>query len=478
MRRTVLRLIVCLLIVLAVPLTLLGFAFSLPAQYDRTYLAALNDKLDRLETTDGKRIVLIGGSGAAFDVRSDLLEAELSDYSVVNFGLYAGLGTAVMLDLAEPYLHAGDIVVFLPEQSEQTLSTYFNAESLWQATDGASVPWASLSSAQRSAMLGAFPAFAGSKARLCFFDGKPLGDAIYARRSFNAYGDMACAGREQNVMANGYDPNMPISFDPALPSDDLIARLNAFAASCTQKGATLYFGFCPMNAAAISDAEQVHADAFMDALAARLDCPLLGTPSDAIWEAGWFFDTNFHLNAAGQIVYTARLAALLKAVTGDDSPVSIVLPAMPQGGTSPIYDGDDSDADCFLYEPFADGVCITGLSEKGKTREALTVPAQHGGLPVRSFAAATFADNKKLRTLTISRNVTSIPDDAFFGCSALERILLTNPTPRACSVGQHLLDGTSAALAVPASSYSAYATDYFWSPYAARIEPADCLRNT
>ena len=473
MRRTVLRLAVCLLIVLTVPLTLLWFAFGLPAQYDRTYLAVLNDKLDRLETADGRRIVLIGGSGAAFDVRSDLLETELSGYSVVNFGLYAGLGTAVMLDLAEPYIHAGDIVVFLPEQSEQTLSTYFSAEALWQALDGAAIPWLSLSPSQQRAMLGAFPAFAGGKARLYFFDGKPLGDAIYARRSFNAYGDIACAGRSHSTMSGGFDANMPISFDPALVEDALIQRVNAFAESCAQRGATLYYGFCPMNAAAITDAELARASAFADALAARLDCSLLGTPDDAILDAGWFFDTNFHLNEAGQIVYTARLASLLKAATSDASPVSIALPAMPQSGSAPVYDGDDSDADCFVYEPFADGLRITGLSEPGKTQQTLTIPAQYNGLPVRSFSVATFAENKTLRALTLSRNVTSIPDQAFSGCTALERIRLTNPTPSACSVGQHLLDGTDAMLAVPASAYSAYATDYFWSPYAARIEPAD-----
>ena len=53
MRRLILKFAVCLLIVLTVPLTLFGFAFALPAQYDRTYLAALNDKLDRLQTTEG-----------------------------------------------------------------------------------------------------------------------------------------------------------------------------------------------------------------------------------------------------------------------------------------------------------------------------------------------------------------------------------------------------------------------------------------
>ena len=473
MRRLILKFAVCLLIVLTVPLTLFGFAFALPAQYDRTYLAALNDKLDRLQTTEGKRIILIGGSGVAFDFRSDLLEEELTDYSVVNFGLYAGLGTAVMLDLAEPYLHAGDIVVFLPEQSEQTLSTYFNAEALWQATDGAKVPWKSLSPMERSAMLGAFPTFAGDKARMFFFETKPSGDMVYARRAFNSYGDIACAGRTQNTMPDGFDANMPIIFDPAMVEDALIERLNKFNDTCKEKGAALYYGFCPMNIGAISDAELTHADAFADALAAKLECPLLGTPADAILEAGWFFDTNFHLNEEGQIISTARLAGLLKTSTGNASPVSIALPAMPQAASAPIWTGDDSNADCFLYEPYADGLRITGLSQSGKGRETITVPAQLDGLPIRSFSAGTFSGNATLRILTLSRNLTSIPDNAFFGCNALERIIITSHTPSACSVGKHLLDGTSADLIVPVSSYSAYATDYFWSPYAARMEKGE-----
>ena len=150
-------------------------------------------------------------------------------------------------------------------------------------------------------------------------------------------------------------------------------------------------------------------------------------------DAGWFFDTNFHLNEAGQIVYTARLIEWLKAVTGDDSPVSIGLPIMPESGTGRIYEGDSSDTDCFLYEPYADGYMVTGLTEQGKQRESLTVPSLYNDLPVRSFRAAVFSENETLRSVTIGRNITWIPDEAFCGCSALEQIILNNPSPETCS---------------------------------------------
>lgn len=470
MGRFVPRIAACLLIVLAAPCTLLWFAFGLPAQYDRTYLAALNDKLDRLITTRERRIILVGGSGAAFDVRSDLLEAELPGFQAVNFGLYAGLGAAVMLDLAEPYLRAGDIVVFMPEQNEQTLSMYFNAQALWQAMDGCAIPWGSLSAAQRGAMIGAFPAFAGGKARLFFSGEKPMGEAVYARRSLNEYGDMACAGRAGNVMPGGFDVNMPISFDPSLPDAGLIARLNAFAAVCAQRGAALYYAFCPMNAAAVPEAERARAGAFADALARRLDCPLLGAPEDAVLDPAWFFDTNFHLNEAGQTAYTAKLARWLKDALGDPSPVAIEVPAMPEWAAAAVTrDGDDSDADCFLYEARAGIAWIVGLTDAGARREALTVPSMYHQMPVRGFDASVFAGSRILQTLIIGGNIASIPDDSFAGCTALKWIVLRNGRPETVSVGEGLLRGTNARVAVPQASFSAYAANYFWSPHAARL---------
>ena len=471
MRNEKKRIIACALILLLVPLLLLCFAFCLPAQYDETYTAALNDKLALLKETEGPRVIVVGGSGAAFDVRADLLEEELPGYSVINDGLYAGLGTAVMLDLAAPYIRSGDVVVFLPEQSAQTLSGYFNAELLWQALDGESIPWASLSGARRRAMIGAFPAFAGSKARLCFFAEKPAGDGVYARRYFDSHGDVVCAGRTQNTMPNGYDVNMPISFDLSLIDEELVAQLNAFSGMCADRGASLYFCFCPMNAAAIAEGEGSRADAFAQALAQRLDFPILGTPGDAILEAGWFFDTNFHLNEAGQLAYTARFAALLKDAFGDKTPVTISVPDLPALPAAALTNADETDAECYRFEARGDGLWIVGLTEEGLGREALTVPGASGGRPVLGFDASVFAGDAALKTLTIGTNIASIPDAAFDGCASLERILLQNPHPASVSVGAGLLEGTDALLFVPQEAYSAYCTSYFWSVHASRLRP-------
>lgn len=464
------RFILCACVACMVPALLLGFAFLLPAQFDRTYLAGLQDKLDLLEDTEGNRIVLIGGSGASFDIRSDLVETEFPDYSAVNFGLYAGLGTTVMLDLAGPYLHTGDIVVFLPEQNAQTLSTFFDAERLWQALDGDYARLRALPGSYYERMLGAFPAFAAQKARYCWDKNKPAGDAVYARSSFNAYGDIACAGRERNVMGYGFDPNMMIRFEEDLCSDAFFEKINGFSAACGKKGISFYYAFCPMNAAAVLPEQEENMERFQAFLEEKLNCPVINTAASAVMDAGWFFDTNFHLNEAGQIAYTAELCAALKKARNMTESVSIPVPEMPIAETIRRLDGDNRDADLFLYERAGEGYRIHGLTQAGKLREELILPSRYRGLPVIGFRADTFAFHDGIRQITVYSNIMLIEDGSFDGCVNLERIILKNEFPQTCSVGRDLLKGTNARIVVPQGAFSAYATNYFWAQHMERIE--------
>lgn len=469
MRTKLCRLAACLLVILAVPATLCGFAFALPAQYDQAYLAGLQDKWDALAAAPSPRIVIAGGSGAAFGVRCDLLEQELPGYSVVNFGLYAGLGTTVTLELIRPLLRSGDIVIFSPEQSAQTLSDFFHAPSMWQAADGRPELLSALDGRRWGPMAGAFPAFAGDKARLCRDGSAPAGEGVYARSSFNHYGDMDCPGREQNVMAGGFDPNMPISFDPALPSEDFFAAVNGFARWCGEHGVTLCYRFCPMNAAAIPDGGLSRLDGYANVLRERLDCPVLGDPAQAVLDAGWFFDTNFHLNASGAVANTAILAGELKAALDIPGPVSIPLPELPPLAGAGLTEGDNRDGGCFLYEDAGDGLRLIGLTTEGAGRESLTLPVSHGGMPVVSLAPAVFAGNARVREIVVQGNLRGLEDGSFEGCAALERLMLAQADPEKCAVGPGLLKGTDALVYVPPGRLSAYATNYFWAAHASRL---------
>ncbi len=469
MKKNILRVLACALVLLTIPAVLCVFAFALPTQYDHTFLGELKYKTDALKETPSKRIIIAGGSGAAFGVDSALMESLLPGYSVVNFGMYAGLGSTVMLDLAQPMLHKGDIVVFMPEQSEQTLSMYFNAESMWQAADGRFSLLSSLRKEDLSAMIGHFPSFAADKFNLWRSRETLMPDGVYSRAAFNEYGDVANVPREGNIMPGGADASMPIRFEEEMISSEFAAYVRAYAQGCAEGGVRFVYRFCPMNERALSEGAAEDADEYCAYLQNVLGCDVIGDIASSVMAAGWFYDTNFHLNDAGVTVNTVRMAQELAQYLGIEIDVAIDLPQMPDILSAEVLEGDNSDEAFFEYEVVGNDVRITGLTDEGKRQEKLTVPTAHRGMAVTSFAAETFAGNGVLRELRVQANIAHIDDGSFEGCTALEKIILGQDKPHSCTVGQDLLRGTDAVIHVPQHSLAAYASNYFWAPYAARL---------
>lgn len=79
-------------------------------QYSGGYNAALIDKVERLRSIDGPKIVLIGDSNLAFGIDSKKIEEAL-DMPVVNMGLHAGLGLAFHEEMAKLNVCKGDIYI-------------------------------------------------------------------------------------------------------------------------------------------------------------------------------------------------------------------------------------------------------------------------------------------------------------------------------------------------------------------------------
>ena len=460
------RLFGIMILLLILPAALLAAVFAVPDQYSRTYLAALKDKVTALEEAPSPRIVVIGGSGAAFDVDCEALGAQFPGYEVIDLGLYAGLGTTVMLEMALPDLRAGDVAVFMPETSAQTLSDFFDPLSMWQAAEGRYSLLMRLSPSRREAMAGAFPRYAARRLRSFLTGSVPDGEGIYARSSFTSRGDIVPDGREYNRMPGGWDVNAPLSFEKSRPADAFVERVNAFTEACERIGARVFFRFCPMNIEAFPPGEIEKADAFERSLRDLLRCEVIGSARRAVMDAGWFYDTNYHLNAAGALMNTFLLAEDLKAALGDPSPVTMALPGMPGAAASEKREGNDADRDMFLYAAEGDGLTVTGLTAEGLLREALTVPPE-----VIAFASDAFSGAVRLRTLTLQDGVRVIPDGAFSGCPALREIILLQFDPGKCTVGGGLLDGTDALVYVPADKYGSYCTDYFWAAHAPRLRP-------
>ena len=425
-KRTVRRIVAtALAVILAEQVFFLICGFGLPVQFGDTFMGELKSKYERLKETSGKRIVLVGGSGVAFDCDSALMDDFFPSYEIVNFGMYAGLGTKAVMDLSENSLHEGDIVILSPEQSEQTFSDYFNGEYMWQAADGAFGMLRDLKSENFEAMLGNFPRFALEKLNYVMKGQKPQTDSIYQKKSFNTYGDIELDTCRENILPNGYDVNQKVRFTEDVVQPEFMDYMNDWAKRLEKKGAVVWYRYCPVNKLSVEDMDDLAAyDVF---LRQKLDFPVIGNPENSLMEAEWFFDTNFHLNQPGKEVNTVQLIRDMKAMLGDDRAVTVELPEKPH-------------------------------------RTWGEVSAE-----TRIWTAKDSETYQGEETIVIPENVTQIEDYAFSNCAGLKQIVLEQKDPSKCIVGQHLLDGTGAEILVPQMSVDSYKRNYFWSVYAGRI---------
>lgn len=460
-------LMLCIMLLLFPALILTG-GFLLPPQYEETFLGELKDKCGRLEAAEGKKIVFVGGSSVAFGIDSRLVEQEFPGYEAVNFGMYAALGTKPMLDLSKNHIGQGDIVMIIPEQQSQTLSMYFDGESMWQALDGAFPLLREIPGENLGNLLGTLPYFSAEKWK-CFLTDTALSPAgIYRRDSFNEYGDLDSEMAASNIMQDLYDANMPVLFERDMIEEAFADYLNKYAKDLQQKGAAVWYHFCPMNALAVEDGADV--EGYYDALMEALDFDIAGNPKDCIMEAGWFYDTNFHLNSSGKTVYTKQLIKDMKAMLGDSSKTDIELPKLPEAeGEAGTENEDNSDRDFFLWEIVEGEPVFTGLTEEGKLQKELTVPCSLEGLTVHKINAALFSGNETIEKIILQSNITFIEDGAFAGCENLKELILLQEDPSKCLVGQGLLEGTDCRILVPSGRAGDYKLHYLWSVYSDRI---------
>lgn len=133
---------------------------------------------------------------------------------------------------------------------------------------------------------------------------------------------------------------------------------------------------------------------------------------------------------------------------------------------------------------------IIGLTAKGRTLVNINIPSTIDGYQVASIGSGAFQncdfvteliipetvsniENNVftgctgLSTLTIPRSVTSIGDGAFSGCAGLNSLILLTATPPAMGTGA--LEGTTAAVSVPAAGVDAYKAAEGWNTYSSSI---------
>ena len=478
-----------LLILFLVPFfTLAVIAFALPPVYDGTFVGELGDKYERLCSTDEPKIVFVGGSSLAFGLDSEMVKEEL-DLEPVNMGLYANLGTKIMLDLSSVNINQGDIIVIAPEMNSQTLSLYFNAETAMQAIDGKAEMLKSIGSDDYTSMVGELWNFSSKKLAYILSGELPQNTGAYKKEYFNQYGDNTF-DRPYNVMSTvqksitldfRYDKTDGVTTEYEL----FIDYLNDYIDGVSELGATVYFSFSPMNSAAMSDYNtKENILEFSGNLARSLHCKVISNINDYIMDEGYFFDSEFHLNNSGVVVRTVKLIDDIKREIGrtDVTMKQTDLPTPPGYKPQDFSDGEVENL-YFILEGSQNGAgqdvwFIKGLNEEGKKQLMLTIPNFTEGRPVVGISPYAFADSQ-VRAITLGDNVSYIESNAISGATNLQALYVDRTDPGAISVpnsfteGGLFTDGSAPKLKIylPAEAIEVYKGDYFWSDYSQYFAP-------
>ena len=440
---------VCALTLLSLPVTLVSVGFGMPSVFSETYYGELSTMYSKLKSQTYNKIVVLGNSAVAFGVRSDLLQSELPDYVVTNFGLYGAVGTKAMIDLSRNEIKSGDIVVLTIEPYQQTSSLYFSGKEMWRAADSDMSMLSSIPYDHGSYMVGSFPSYVAEKIKYSSADEKPMNTGAYSASAFLGHNgeklDYVTYDRPYNVMSGGYDSaNLPVIGKEVFGAG-FIDYLNEYASFVKGKGASIFYGFCPVNALSVGENAEQKADELYDFLATNLKFPILGHPDKYFLDYRFFYDNNVHMNSAGMYHFTDLLAEDLKFALGKKPVTNIELPEAPEIPPESVTEEDNSDLDKFDFE-IVEGATekyarITKLNEEGKKAAELTIPSTYEGYPVREFDPTTFQNDTVISRITLPSNIHVIYNESFAGAIRLSALYFRHDSILGINVGTDFLEG-------------------------------------
>ena len=289
--------ILIILAVIIVPVFGFGLLKVCP-QYNNEYTAAMNDKVGKLYSTDGRKIVLVGNSNVAFGFRSDMIEAAFG-IPVVNTGLHGAIGNPFAEQVCKLNPHEGDIYIvchtsFDDRDSISGLETWYTIENNFAL-------WKLIRIKDIDTMVKAFPSYLAKCYKLWFtHEGNLASPGHYTRSAFNEYGDMAVPRIERVTEFSSGDIYIPPITDAETK------RLNKLAKYLEKRGAKLVMAAYPIVNIDSTPSDESY-DELTEDLRNAYDFPVISDYKNYKMDQDLFFDTVYHLNDEGVIVRTEKL---------------------------------------------------------------------------------------------------------------------------------------------------------------------------
>ncbi len=306
-------------------------ALIISAQRMPTYQSGRNGtysvKFEWMMTAPGNRIVVMSGSNSAYGVNAPMLEKLLAakglNYSVINYGQNASCCQAVFIEACSKFMHEGDILLVAPEMNKRQYGdTEWYEGTQWQMVEGAYEIVSYIDISHYKKVFSTFAAFnvAAAKRSAQTYE-------TFTTDSVNAWGDYSLtktgATSDWKKTLDSYDAaggKGSVKFSSSvsyITNATYRNEINRVYDLCAAKGAKVLYTFPTIVKTCLTVEAQTAGSAdhtaIMNAVDTYLHVTRISTPDTYIMDRQYSYNSNYHLNTAGQTIRTQRLAADIAA---------------------------------------------------------------------------------------------------------------------------------------------------------------------
>lgn len=273
--------------------------------YEKSYNAAMIDKLERAQEIGTPKIILIGDSNVSFGIDSSLIEKE-TGYEVVNLGLYRSLGNRFAEDCCKQSVGEGDIVIIL-HSSYADNGMMIDPSVGWLTLEYHEQIWKIVYPGDYFKLLCAYPQYLKNSIYLKLTGGYVIdSNSSYQREAFNEYGDVVFKPDAGKYTIEQLEHEQKVIPNSLKISNECVARINSLNEYLKERGAALLIAGYP-----IYDGEGVPSreeyELFQAELQARMNCPVISDFTDYYYEPKFFYNSILHLTKEGAERRTVQL---------------------------------------------------------------------------------------------------------------------------------------------------------------------------
>ena len=281
------------------PVIILLLQLYISPQYTGFYDASIIDKVQRLESVQSPKIVLLGNSNVAFGFNSEEIE-EAMGMPVVNMGLHGGMGNAFHEEMGKLNVQPGDIYIVCHDTYDDD-DTILRPDLAWITLENHWDLWKILRPKDIWQMIQEYPSYLKKSVTLwASQSGNEKQEGPYSRGEFNEYGDIEWEDHGLETEFSEFSVLVPKI------SDSVAKRLNDLNTYFEDRGATLLIAGYPIGNGEFTPDVQKFAD-FQNDLENKLDAEVISDYRDYMFDYKYFYNTNLHLNNQGKELRTQQL---------------------------------------------------------------------------------------------------------------------------------------------------------------------------